>query len=231
MEKLQKAILKTLSYADVFDYPLTLAELRRWLITNSKLKIQNSNLSREARSYSAGQLKIQNLIHEGKVQEFAGFYFPKNRKEIIDLRKKREKWSQVKLKIALKVARWLKLIPFIKMVAVTGNLAMNNSDKEDDIDLLIIASENRLWLTRFLTVLLVELVARRRRPGDKDVEDKICLNMFLDEDHLEIPEKEQDLFSAHEVCQLKPIWSKDNVYQEFITQNQWYQKFLPNWKP
>jgi hypothetical protein len=55
--------------------------------------------------------------------------------------------------------------------------------------------------------------------------------MFLDEDHLEIPEKEQDLFSAHEVCQLKPIWSKDNVYQEFITQNQWYQKFLPNWKP
>jgi len=216
MEKLQKAILKTLAYADVFDYPLKKEEICQFLLSDIRYGILDISKA---------------LKRVPQVSQQDAFYFPGGRAKIVALRKNREEWSRNKLKIAQRVTRWLRIVPTIKMVAVTGALAMNNSDREDDIDLLIIASKNRLWLTRFLTVLLVELVARRRRPNDKDVEDKICLNMFLDEDHLEIPEKEQDLFSAHEVCQLKPIWSKDNVYQEFITQNQWYQKFLPNWKP
>lgn len=220
MEKLQKAILKTLAYADVFGYPLISKELYRFLIADEVFS-----------SVSFRKAFTRINANEKRIDTNGKYFFLRGRKGVVSLRKKREKWSQNKLQIAQKVAKWLKTIPFIKMVAVTGNLAMNNSDKDDDIDLLIIAGKNRLWLTRFLTVLLVELVANRRRPGDKEVEDKICLNMFLDENHLEIPEKEQDLFSAHEVCQLKPIWHKGNTYQEFITQNQWYQKFLPNWKP
>ena len=55
--------------------------------------------------------------------------------------------------------------------------------------------------------------------------------MFLDERHLQIPKKEQDLFSAHEVCQLKVIWEKDGIYQKFLKENQWVRQFLPNWKP
>jgi hypothetical protein len=108
---------------------------------------------------------------------------------------------------------------------------MKNSDKDDDIDLLIVTKKNRLWLTRLLAVLLVELVARRRRPGEKDAKDKICLNMFLDETHLGVPPKERDLFSAHEVCQLKVLWERDNLYQGFLRNNQWTKEFLPNWKP
>ena len=216
MTQLQKAILKTLAYGDVFGYPLKKEEICQFLLSDIRY----------------GILDISKALKRiPQVSQQDAFYFLGGRAKIVALRKKREKWSQNKLQIAQKVAKWLKTNPFIKMVAVTGNLAMNNSDKDDDIDLLIIAGKNRLWLTRFLTVLLVELVANRRRPGDKDVKDKICLNMFLAEDCLQVPKKEQDLFSAHEVCQLKPIWHKDNTYQEFITQNQWYQKFLPNWKP
>jgi len=110
-------------------------------------------------------------------------------------------------------------------------LAMENSNENDDIDLLIITSKSRLWLTRFLTVILLELVANRRHPADKEVKDKICLNMFLDEGHLEVPKKEQDLFSAHEVCQLKVLWDKNGIYQKFLKANLWSKKFLPNWKP
>jgi len=215
MNELQKAILQTLAYADVFDYPLILPELHQFLI---KEKASIKDLEKAT-------IEFKEIARDGQ------FFFLKNRQKIVRIRQKRFYLSQSKLKIARKVAKYLKVIPYIKMVAITGNLAMNNTEKKDDIDLLIIASKNHLWLTRLFTVLLVELVANRRRPRETNVEDKICLNMFLDEDHLEIPEKEQDLFSAHEVCQLKPTWSKDNVYQEFITQNQWYQKFLPNWKP
>lgn len=199
---MKKAILRTLAYADVFDYPLTAEELYRFLI---------------------GQ--------KGRPDYQDGFYFLKGRQGIVALRKKRERWSKEKLKIAQRVAKWLRLVPTIKMVAVTGALAISNSDKEDDIDLLIVTSKNRLWLTRLLTVLLVELVAQRRRPKDKEIKDKICLNMFLDEAHLGVPKKEQDLFSAHEVCQLKPLWEREGVYQKFLKKNQWVKQFLPNWKP
>ena len=117
------------------------------------------------------------------------------------------------------------------MVGVTGAQAMNNSDQDDDIDLLIVASRNRLWLTRLFSVLLVEVVAKRRRPGDRKVKDKICLNMFLDEDHLGIPKSERNLYSAHEVAQLKPLWNRGGTYLRFINANHWTGKFLPNWQP
>lgn len=222
MIQLQKAILKTLAYGDVFDYPFTLEEIHRFLIKQNAIRNTQEEIKRELN---------ENPYLVSRLTYHDGFYCSRGSQKNVALRKEREKWSQKKLKIAQRVAKYLKLIPFIKMVAVTGNLAMNNAEQKDDIDLLIVTSQNRLWLTRLFTVFLVELAANRRRPKDQEVEDKICLNMFLAEDCLQVPEKEQDLFSAHEVCQLKPIWHKDNTYQEFITQNQWYQKFLPNWKP
>ena len=212
MTQLQKAVLKTLAYADIFDYPLTLQEIERWLI-----------------KFKAPSSKIKTTIQNAKlIQAKKGFYFLNGKEELLELREKREKWSQNKLKIAQKVAKWLKLVPTISMVAVTGALAMNNADEEDDIDLLIVTRRDRLWLTRLFTVFLVELVARRRRPGDKKVKDKICLNMFLTEDCLRIPPKEQNLFSAHEVYQLKPIWDRNEVYQKFLAANRWSKNFLPN---
>ncbi|KPJ70358.1 hypothetical protein AMJ51_02135 [Microgenomates bacterium DG_75] len=216
----RKAILRTLAYADIFDYPLTSSEVWRFLIGQKKVGIDT--LQKVLKQIQADEKQIEADID---------FYFLAKRRKIIALRKKRQIWSRKKMKIARRAAGWLKLLPSIKMVAVTGALAMENSDKDDDIDLLIITAENRLWLTRLLTVLLIEMVAQRRRPGDKQVKDKICLNMFLDESHLRVPKKEQDLFAAHEVCQLKPIWERIGTYQKFIQKNQWVKQFLPNWRP
>ena len=223
--ELKKAILSTLAYADIFDYPLRENEIYRFLISNFQFPIAKQ----QAPLISNFQKKLSAL--SGVISKKNGFYCLRGREKIISIRKKREGWSKEKLKIAKRVAGWLKLIPSIKMVAVTGALAMMNSDKKDDIDLLIITSKNRLWLTRFLTVILVELIAKRRHPADKEVKDKICLNMFLDEGHLKVPEKEQDLFSAHEVCQLKVLWDKNGIYQKFLKENQWVKQFLANWKP
>lgn len=211
---MEKAILRTLVYADVFDYPLLASEVWGFLIKKSKL-----------------QIKIQKLIQDKKIEEKEGFYFLPGRKRIVAIRKKRERWSQKKMKIARRTANWLKLIPTIKMVAVSGALAMKNSTENDDIDLLIVTAKKRLWLTRLFSVFLIELVGQRRRPSDKMVRNKICLNMFLDETHLRVPKKEQDLFTAHEICQLKLLWERGGIYQKFINQNQWYQKYLANWRP
>jgi len=214
---MKKEILQTLVYADVFDYPLIVEELYKFLIARRPL------------SFSVFKKKLQEIIRRDKLIKTDGkYFFLKGRGEIIYLRQKRKFWSQKKIKIAKKVSRWLKLIPWIKMVGITGALAMKNADRNDDIDLLIVAAKNRLWFTRLLAVFLLEIMAVRRRPGDTKVKDKICLNMLLDEKNLTLPKNERNLFSAHEVCQLKPLWGKDSCYQKFLKANLWVKKYLAN---
>jgi hypothetical protein len=198
------AVRRTLAYADVFDYPLTADEIKRYLIAP---------------------------VNESRLPSKPQYFFLPGRQKIVDLRHRRERASLLKNKYAAQVTQHLKIIPSIKLIGITGALAMNNTNREDDIDLLIITSQNRLWLTRFFTVLLTELLGVRRRPSVKQVRNKICLNLFLDENNLAIPVRERNLFLAHEVCQMKPIWDKDNTYQRFIIANLWTKKYLPNWTP
>lgn len=210
--------MKTICYADVFDFPFKEEEIYRFLLEKSKIKHQESKL----------HIKIQKLIEAEEIEERNGFYFLKGREKIVKLRRKREKEARKKIKIAERVARFLKLIPFVKMVAVTGGLGIGNAKPEDDIDLLIVSQKGKIWTTRFLATILAELFLKRRRPGDKEIADKICLNMFLDEDHLAVPKNERDLFTAHEVVQLKVLWDRDDTYQKFLVANQWVERFLPN---
>lgn len=206
----KEAVIKTLCYADVFDYPLTYEEIKKWLIEfrdqNSEIRIQKNNLIRRKGNY----------------------YFLPGREEIIVERLKREKWSKEKFKAAERNVKILQIIPSVKLIGVTGALAMENAKKDDDIDLFIITSKGLLWTSRFLVTILLELTGKRRRPEVKRVNNKICLNMFATEECLQVPHKEQDLFSAHEVLQMKPIFNRDNTYQKFLMANKWVREYLPN---
>lgn len=216
MNKISQAILKTLAYADIFDFPLTIPEIGKYIL--SERKVDYKALCEHLQKLEKGKL----VNRDGK------YFFLKGRQKTIILRWDRGQWTGQKMKIANQAARWLKLMPTIKMVAITGALAMGNSAEDDDIDLLIVSSHNHLWLTRLLTIPMVELMGKRRKPLDVDVENKICLNMFVDESSLEIPRNEQNLYSAHEVVQMKPLWEKDQTYRKFLWQNQWIEKYLPN---
>ncbi len=217
------SILLAILYADLFNYPMTKEEL--W-----KFKIQNDAPPWRGYSRLASGSK---LINRKNV-----FFFLKGREQIVELRKKREIWSQEKLKIAQRVGKWLKIIPWVKMVGITGSLAMSNSDKNDDIDLLIVSSKNRIWLTRLFITIIVELLGKRRRPQYprnnltirqyNNIKNKICLNMFLDVDHLSVVPNERDLFTAHEATQMKPLWDRDEIHIKFLKENEWVKNYLPN---
>ena len=219
MDQLQKAIFQTLIYADIFDYPLAPRELYKFLITD------------EALSYSCFRKVLSRInANDKRINANENFYFLKGREEIVKIRGERKKWSQEKLEIAFRVGKRFKLIPWVKMVGITGALAMENSDENDDIDLIIVTAKKRLWLVRFFSVLLTELAGVRRRPQDKSASwrNKICLNMFLGEDHLAVPAKERNLFIAHEVCQVRLVWDKENTYERFLWENRWVKDYLPN---
>lgn len=230
---IKTAVLKTLCYSDIFGYPLRAEEIHRFLINEQKVSLPDL-------LKAIDRLKKEKLVFEKQ-----GYWFLADRQELIKVRKKRKKYSQAKIKIARRAAAFMKTTPTIQMIALTGALAMENSGNQDDIDLLITTSRNRLWLTRALTVLKVPLIAKRRRPvkpgnytfpetsqaeSAKEWSNAICLNLWLDETALSIPKPQRNLYTAHEVVQMKPIFSKDSAYEKFLSQNFWVTKFLANTK-
>ncbi len=220
---IERAIIKTLIYADIFDYPLTNDEIYKYLI-----KIKNQPFDFVQGRNEKVKITIKNLKNKKIIYEKDGYYFLQRKKYIVKERKERKVYSERKIEIVCKVASFLKFIPSVKLIGITGALAVNNSKKDDDLDLMIITSSKLLWTTRFLVTLLVELLGVRRHPGGFVTSDKICLNMFLDEEHLSLPIKERDLFSAHEVIQVKPIYDKDKTYEKFLQANLWLRRYLPN---
>jgi hypothetical protein len=245
---LQPAILKTLCYADVFDYPLTAEEIYHYLINNSEANHLRGvtplkNLIKLTPRMVESSLKRMLQKSHPSIDKVGKYFTLKGRSEIVLLRKKRRKFAQQKLKIAQRVAEWLRLLPTIKMVAITGALAMENPDEADDIDLLLVTKKNQLWFTRLLVIPLVSLIAKRRKPTrykdnetmpvlskveGKQWNNAVCLNIFLDETALAIPKNKRNLYTAHEVAQARPLWSIDNTYEKFLTQNCWVNKYLPN---
>ena len=208
---LELAIIRTVSYADIFDYPLTRQELHRWLIDKKATGISTLTKNIPAQITTDGR-----------------YFYLTGRSKIIRCRTKRKEIGQQKLKIAKRIIKYLINIPTITCIAVTGALAMDNAKDDDDIDICVITSSGTVWITRLLTVLMLELLGVRRRPSDTKVAGKVCANMFLDESHLGLPVKERDLFAAHEALQMKPLVWRGDIYKKFLKANEWAKSFLPN---
>lgn len=214
MIKVQTAILKTLAYADVFNYPLAPYEIWKYLIECES-------------SWSEFYSSLVQLESRQKIAFRQGFYHLPHRRKIISLRKKRQKIAADKLIYTQKLRNWFKLIPYVWFVGVSGSLAMANTRLEDDIDVFIITAPRRLWTTRMLCTLLLDILGVRRKPDQQKTQDKLCLNMFMDGGKLGLPVHERDLYLAHEVVQLQPILSRYQTYERFINANRWLKRFLP----
>jgi len=211
---LGQTILATLAYHDIFNYPLTYGEIDKYLIGK---RASFDNLAQP----------LELLIKEKKINQKHKFFFLKSHSKIVDLRIQRAKYSKSKFKRAQFFARILKIIPTIKLVAISGALAMENSHKNDDIDLVIVSSQGTIWTTRFLANIL--LWPYKRNPSSQKIANRACLNVFIDESALKI--RPPNLYLAHEICQMKPLWDRDGTYSRFIQANSWVKKYLPNWQP
>lgn len=202
--RLKKTQTAAVVYHDLFDYPLTKKQLHKWSL----------------------HAKIASM---GKVENENGYYFVKGRGSLVSRRKRREKYSISKLVQAQKATKWISLVPSVKMVGLTGSLAMKNANKASDIDLLIITTSGTLWATRVLVyMVLTASPFSVRRPGERERENVLCLNMWLDEDDLATPKKNRNLYTAHEIAQIMPLANKSKAYEKLIAKNKWILGFWPN---
>ena len=205
---LGKNELASIKYHDIFDYPLTTAEVIKW---------------------SVGIKGLTSFSSLPEVSEKDGFYLVKGRESLTYKRLLRERTSKGKLTIARKAVRILGLIPTIRGVFITGALSMENTQDDSDIDLMIITKRNTLWTTRLLSYLLIKAFGlKTRKAGNKEQKDKLCLNIWLDESVLSWSGKDRNLYTAHEIAQIAPILNKDSTYEKFLQKNNWIKDFWPN---
>ena len=233
-----EAIIKTLNYHSKFNYSLNFPELHRFLVIN--------------RPVSSNEVKpeLVKLVKKKKIIASGGFYYLSNLPNypnfpnLPNIRLIRRQSSRPKIQIALRAAKLISLVPFVRLVCVTGSLAMENSGPDDDIDLMIVTSQNRLWLTRPLVVLLISLFFKRRAPVFKgpalprqgralsnstaNFANAICLNLWLDASALAMPPHRRDLRTAHELAQMKPLVNKNKTYERMMLINSWAKKYLAN---
>lgn len=202
---LEAAILRTIAYADVFDYPLTGSEIHRFLIGVPATQTE---------VFAALQHERLMLHH---LEMHGSYYTLPGRASLIPIRTRREESAQALWPAAQHYAAIIARLPFVRMVAVTGALAVDNPQEADDIDYLIITEPGRLWLCRALVIGVVKLAQRKGIV--------LCPNFFLSERALHIDEK--SLFSAHELAQMVPL-SGAPLYQQMMQANPWMLDFLPN---
>jgi hypothetical protein len=201
---LERAIVQAVAYADVFDYPLTAEEVHRFLIgiPASRASVRSA--------LGNGRLIPDVLSRTGRYFSLAG------REMTVETRRARASNAAGYWRRAVRYGHMIGNLPFVRMVAVTGALAMDNV-ADGDIDYLVITEPKRLWLCRAIVVGLVRTAALR------GVE--LCPNYFLSEQALVLDER--NLFTAHEVAQMVPL-SGLQIYQRMRTLNRWTDTYLPN---
>jgi len=213
-KEIEKAILQTLIYSDIFSYPLSKDELWNFLINK---KIDKKSFINQLKNLKIEKIKVRN-----------NFYYLSGRESIVNTRIQRNKASRKKIVIAKTIIKKLSFLPTIQFIGISGALSLGNATKEDDIDLFVIASKNRLWLTRLSIIIFLLLRGSYRKRNDQEVSDKMCLNMLIDETALAFPKIRHNLYTAHEIVQLMPIFDRNDMYKKFINANEWIKDYLPN---
>ena len=228
MTFLQKAILSTLVYYNALDYPLTSFEVFKYLVNPSRIAPSKDFEIDRFSKISLANIRKNLESRELKkfIEEKNGFYFLKGRKEIIRTRIDRQKIADQKWKKAKKIIRRLQIIPYMRMVAVSGSLALNNTRAESDIDVLIVVKAGRIWLTRFFVTVFLQLMGRRRHK--KATKDRICLNHYIIDKSLEI--KFRSLYNAQTYAHMIPVLEvKYGIYDKFQKANRWVKDYLVSW--
>lgn len=207
LPQLERSILLTVLYADLFDYALTRAELLERLIgtTASAARVEAAT-SRLCAGYlcAVGEFIVWN-----------------GREGLIDLRLRRRSVARGLWAGARRYGTWLAALPFVRMVAVSGSLALENAEPESDVDLFCITQANRLWLARLFIVPL----SRLTRVFPSRFPLYLCPNYILSSNALEVTDR--NLFTAHEVSQAVPLWG-GRMFRRFLDANGWIADFLPH---
>ena len=200
----EMAIARTVIYASLFDYPLTLEQLHHSLIESDQTQT-------EILAVCEGSELLRDIIEYRD-----GFFFPTGRGDLVAERRRREARSDVFLARHRLALRLVCALPFTRLVALSGSVAHRNLEPNGDLDLFIVTRGPRVWTVTVMLLVLTRLLRRRRT---------ICANFILADSHLTVDQ--QDLFTANQVIHLRPVAGREALDQ-FRAANPFVARCYPN---
>jgi hypothetical protein len=201
------AIARSVLYAALFDYPLTLAQLRQTLIESAQTPTEILG------AYN------RSVALQAVVDCRDGFFFPRGRPELVDERRRREARSRAFLRRHRAFLALVSLLPYVRMVALSGSIAHLNLEGDGDLDLFIVTRGRRVWSVTVAVVVLAKLLRRRRT---------VCANFVMADSHLAL--EQGDLFTASQIVHLRPIVGRD-LFGQLVAANPFVKRFYPNFHP
>jgi len=200
-----EAVLKVICYYDVFNHPLTPAEIEK----NLSIKVCPHFLS----------TTLSELVSMNLVSSFNNYYFLHTKqKSIITSRLEKEKRAREFMRKSVFFTKLISSFPFVEGVCISGSLSKGVMEPDGDVDYFIITKPQRLWLCRSFLILFKKLFLFNSHKY-------FCVNYFVDTNNLTIPD--ENLFTATEVSSLLPVVNH-KLYQEFMAANPWVQNYFPN---
>jgi hypothetical protein len=197
-----RALLRTVRYAALFQSALTLFELHRQLM--------DVRLGRdEIHDRLDGEFLRRRVIRAGERVHLRGC------EHWIALGEERQRRTEALLAAHRWLLRLVMRFPFVRLVALSGACAHDNAT-DSDVDLFVIVRRGRAWAVALTLMAIAKVVGKRR---------SLCLNYIVDEDALALPE--QDLFTAAEIVGLRPL-AGGEAYRRFVEANAWVAPRFPN---
>jgi hypothetical protein len=201
----ERAVLSTVAYGDVFECPLRDVEVHRFLHgIRATPEVTAAALAR-----CAGP--------DGPLTQRDAFFMLRGREHLVELRRARTARAARLWPAAIRYGRLIAGVPFVRMVAITGSLTWDTVDEDADIDYLIVTEPDHLWTCR----LLVAVLARAARL-DGTV---LCANYLVSTRALALAER--TLYGAYELATLTPIAGK-GLYRRLLRANAWAAAYLPH---
>ena len=201
---LDRAVVSTVAYGDVFDYPLRLSEVHRYL--------HGVRATVDATAHA-----LERCVADGVVVYRDGYYTLPARGDLVNTRQSRAERAAAFWPAAIRYGQIIAGMPFVRMVAVTGSLAWENVPPSADIDYVVVAEPDHLWKCRWLLAVL-RRVARLEGIN-------LCPNCMVTKRALTVWDR--DLYVAYELAAMRPIAGL-GMYRRLRRANPWAAAFLPN---
>ena len=232
---LEKSILATVAYYGIMDYPLTGFEIFKYLI-NLSFITAISKIEQDEEIEPIGEIKLFDILEaignnnlKNLIKEENGFYSLKGlvlsavERDLYRARIERQKISDEMWKKAKRIVKWAQIIPYTRMILVSGSMAMYNAGGKSDIDLMIVVKSGRIWTARFFTTLFFQIIGQRRH--GKKIKNRFCLNHYIADNFLK--SNFSDLYTAQLYAHLVPILELEKgIYNRFQFENRWIGNYL-----
>lgn len=201
------ALVRSITYAALFEFPLTPAEARRTLV---RCELSETELMALYRSSAFLQ---QRLSYR------RGYFTPIGRERWIAVRTDRQRNSVQLIERHRLFLDVLSAMPFVKLAAISGSLAHLNATMDSDLDLFIVTKGRHVWTVTAAVVLISKLLGRRRT---------VCANYVVADTDLAV--ETRDEFAANQIVHLRPLFGAD-AYRQFLDANPFVRALYPNFDP